>query len=316
MGEEQDSPANTYVHDAHGRLLALVDGHGQRLSRTYDEWGNPVTVTDRNGAVSTTVLGRAVPADPPRRAGRCGVRLHLRRRRPGPVGGGVHRRDRPVPVRGRRAYPRGSGRRRRRSHPAHRRATAWSTRSPTPMAWCCRSAFDADGALSSTTDALGHTARIERDAAGRVAATVTPLGRRTTFDYDDQRPGGPAHATRPAGSGGTSTRRPAGSPRSPTRPAPAARPDTARTARSRPPSTRSAGPAPAGTTRLGNLARLIARRRREVGLHPRRAVPADRHHRPGRRHLDARVRRGRQPDRQRRPGRHPPIPPRWTRTAG
>ena len=118
IGDEEDSPANTYVHDGQGRLLAVVDGHGQRLSRTYDEWGNPVTVTDRNGAVTTVAWDEW--SRPVRRVepGGAAFDYTLRRCRPGAVGGGVHRRDRPVPVRRRRAYPRGSGRRRRRSHPA------------------------------------------------------------------------------------------------------------------------------------------------------------------------------------------------------
>ena len=44
--------------------------------------------------------------------------------------------------------------------------------------------FDADGNLVAATDADGNVARLERDAAGLVTASISPLGRRTTFAYD------------------------------------------------------------------------------------------------------------------------------------
>ena len=51
-GDENGGPANIYIHDDAGRLLAVIDGDDQRMSIQYDQWGNPVAVTDRNGAVT------------------------------------------------------------------------------------------------------------------------------------------------------------------------------------------------------------------------------------------------------------------------
>jgi RHS repeat-associated protein len=183
-GEADDSPANTYLHDAHGRLLAVVDGHGNRLTRTYDEHGNPVTVTDRNGAVTTVAWddrGRPVRRTEPggatftwtydtagrvvEAAASTGATVRYRyegaERTPVEVvdaEGGVTRLE-------------------VRDGLVHR------VTDPDGIAVTC--AFDADGAIRSMTDAFGATATIERDAAGRVVATVTPLGRRTTFGHDD-----------------------------------------------------------------------------------------------------------------------------------
>jgi RHS repeat-associated protein len=184
-GEAEDSPANTYVHDPHGRLLAVVDGHGHRLSRTYDEHGNPVTVTDRNGAVTTVAWddrGRQIRRTEPGgatftwaydEAGRVvsvaastGATVRYRyegaERTPMEVvdaEGGVTRLE-------------------VRDGLVHR------VTDPDGVTVSCT--FDADGAIRSTTGASGATAVIERDPAGRVAATVTPLGRRTEFRYDDR----------------------------------------------------------------------------------------------------------------------------------
>lgn len=50
--DDAGGPTNTYIHDQVGRLIGLVDGHGARLSKSYDDWGNPVAVTERNGALT------------------------------------------------------------------------------------------------------------------------------------------------------------------------------------------------------------------------------------------------------------------------
>jgi YD repeat-containing protein len=50
--DENDGPANTYVHDLAGRVLAIIDGDEQQTSFNYDEWGNPVAMTERSGAVT------------------------------------------------------------------------------------------------------------------------------------------------------------------------------------------------------------------------------------------------------------------------
>ena len=44
--------------------------------------------------------------------------------------------------------------------------------------------YDQHGDLAAVIDADGNTARLERDALGRVTAAVTPSGHRTTYVYD------------------------------------------------------------------------------------------------------------------------------------
>ncbi len=48
-----------------------------------------------------------------------------------------------------------------------------------------RFSYDEHGDLVATTDAAGRTARLERDATGRVVAAVSPSGHRTTYTYGD-----------------------------------------------------------------------------------------------------------------------------------
>ena len=161
----------------------MVDGHGRRLSRTYDEWGNPVTVTERNGAVSTAAWNRR--GHPVRRILPDGVRVDYRYDDVGRVldvhvstGATVSYRyagaeRTPVEI-----VDAEGGVTRLEVHDGlvHRVID--------PDGVTVAYSFDADGALRSATDALGNTARIERDAAGRVTAAITPLGRRTEFRYN------------------------------------------------------------------------------------------------------------------------------------
>ncbi|HET6532862.1 MAG TPA: DUF6531 domain-containing protein [Actinoplanes sp.] len=182
-GAEEDSPANTYVHDEHGRLLAVVDGHGQRLSRTYDEWGNPVATTERNGAVSTVVWDDQ--SRPVRRVQPDGAAFDYRYDDAGRVVEVAASTGATVSYR----YT-GAERTPAEVIDAEGGVTRLDVRDglvhevTDPDGVTLTFTFDADGALASTTDVHGNTARIERDAAGRVTATVTALGRRTEFRYD------------------------------------------------------------------------------------------------------------------------------------
>ena len=164
MGEDEHSPANTYVHDAHGRLLAA----GRRARAAAEPYVRRMGSTrspspNANGAVTTVAWDER--SRPVRRvaARRARVRLHLRRRRPG----AVKSRRRP-------ARPSGTGTRAPSVPPPK-----WSTpkaaspgcdvrdglvhRVTDPDGVTLTFTFDADGGLRSTTDALGNTARIERD---------------------------------------------------------------------------------------------------------------------------------------------------------
>ena len=46
------SRSNTWIADHRGRLIGVVDADEQRQSTSYDGYGNPVLVTERDGAVT------------------------------------------------------------------------------------------------------------------------------------------------------------------------------------------------------------------------------------------------------------------------
>ncbi|WP_306210186.1 DUF6531 domain-containing protein [Actinoplanes sp. RD1] len=182
-GDEEDSPATTYVHDDAGRLLSVTDGHGQRLSRTYDAWGNPVLLTDRNGAIEVTEWDEQ--CRPVRRVLHGGAAF----------GYAYDDAGRPVTVTastGAATTFRYDGAERTPSEviDAEGGITRLDVRDGVirritdPDGVVLTLQHDADGSVTATTDALGNTARLERDATGRVVAAITPTGRRTTFAYD------------------------------------------------------------------------------------------------------------------------------------
>ncbi|MGI3785115.1 MAG: DUF6531 domain-containing protein, partial [Janthinobacterium lividum] len=53
VSDEDGTRSNTWLHDHRGRLIGVVDADEQRQSTSYDRWGNPVLLTERDG--STTV---------------------------------------------------------------------------------------------------------------------------------------------------------------------------------------------------------------------------------------------------------------------
>jgi RHS repeat-associated protein len=184
--DEQDGPANTYVHDAEGRLRALVDGNGERFAVSYDEWGNPVSVTERNGAVTVQEWDER-------------VRL-TRRTLPGGASYTFRHDDADRVV----EAAMSTGEVTRLRYDGDERSPAevidpegGVTRMTVvdglvreivdPDGVRVRFEFDADGNIVGAIDADGNVARLERDPGGLVTAAVTPNGRRTTFAYDARR---------------------------------------------------------------------------------------------------------------------------------
>ena len=49
VSDEDGTRANTWIADAQGRLVGVIDAHDQRQSMSYDERGNKVLSTDRDG---------------------------------------------------------------------------------------------------------------------------------------------------------------------------------------------------------------------------------------------------------------------------
>jgi RHS repeat-associated protein len=191
-----EDATNTYLHDTAGRLLAIVDGEGQRVSFHYDGHGNPVLVEERGGAVTvqafddrSRVVRRVLPGgaelafgydDADRLievAASDGATTTLRydgdERSPCEVvdpEGGVTR----MTVSGGLVHA-----------------------VVDPDGVVVRFEYDAGGNVVAAIDADGNVARCRRDAAGRVVEAVSPLGRRTSFAYDGH--GLPVERRDPAG---------------------------------------------------------------------------------------------------------------------
>ena len=188
VADPDGSRPNTWIHDARGRLVGLVDAHGQRQSTSFDRHGNAVIVTGRDGGVTLAEYDER---------GRCTTRVL-------PSGARVDQRwdeaDRVVevtvdpggdPSTTRYGYV-GDDRNPSEVHDPEGGVTRlrWHgnllAELVDPTGVRVGYAHDDHGDLVATTNALGETARLERDAAGRVVAATTPLGNRTTFTYDDR----------------------------------------------------------------------------------------------------------------------------------
>lgn len=181
--DDSGGPMNTYVHDRAGRLTAAIDGHDQTFRRNYDEWGNPVAIIERNGAVTvqewderSRLLRRTVAS---------GASLAFT----------YDDADRVLSVTA------SDGAQTRFGYQGEERSPSeivdpeggvtrltvvnglvLAAVDPDGVTVALR--YDDDGNVIAVTDADGGTGRIERDRAGRPVAVVSPAGRRTTFGYN------------------------------------------------------------------------------------------------------------------------------------
>ncbi|PPF31162.1 DUF6531 domain-containing protein, partial [Rathayibacter tritici] len=189
------SRSNTWVADAAGRLVGVLDSEGRRQSMSYDAHGNLLSVVERDGAVTAHAYderGRRVRTRTPSGAD---VRLSY------------DDRDRVVAVStgdSVTSYEYGSDEAREPvlivDPEGGRTALTWSdgllTQVVDPVGVMLRMTHDEYGDLVATTNADGRTARLERDETGRVTAAVSPSGARTSFRYD---PAGQLISRRDAG---------------------------------------------------------------------------------------------------------------------
>jgi RHS repeat-associated protein len=183
MDDHEDSPVNTYIHDAEGRLLTIVDGNDEQLSVSYDDWGNPSALTERNGAV--TVQEWDDRSRPVRRVLPTGVtytfayddagRLVEVEASSGAVTRYSYGGDERIPAE---VVDAEGGITRRTVQDGLVR------RSIDPDGVTVDFDYDADGNVVAATDGDGNAIHLERDAAGRLIAEVTPLGRRSAYFYD------------------------------------------------------------------------------------------------------------------------------------
>jgi RHS repeat-associated protein len=183
MDDDESGPINTYIHDAEGRLTAVVDGDQQQVSMTYDEWGNRASMMERNGVVTLQESDRW--ARPVRHLMPTGAELTRsydeadRLVELALANGAVTRYSYAGDERiaSEVVDPDGAVTRR-----VVRDGLVHQTIDPDGVTVDFE--YDADGSLIATTDADGNTVRVERDDAGRIIASVTPLGARTNYFYD------------------------------------------------------------------------------------------------------------------------------------
>lgn len=172
--------ANTWVHDRRGRLVGMIDADGSRQSIGWDRWGNRVQVTGRDGAV--TVFGYDHRGRLTDHLVETGARLSYEYDDADRVIA-VHRIDE-EPADVVLSYE-GSARNPSTVTDAEGGVTSltWErnllVRASDPTGVTVDLGYDEYGDLVSVTNAAGDTARLLRDAAGRVVAAVTPLGHRT-----------------------------------------------------------------------------------------------------------------------------------------
>ena len=183
VSDTDGTRSNTWLHDDKGRLVGVVDADEQRQSTSYDRWGNPVVHTERDG--STTVheydaRGRRTRSVTPAGAD---------------VTYGYDDLDRVTTV----VTEQGAVTEYTYDGAFRNPSTildpeggltrlTWTdgllTEIVDPTDVVVRFSYDEHGDLVGTTNADGHTARLERDDLGRVTAAITPSGHCTTYTYD------------------------------------------------------------------------------------------------------------------------------------
>lgn len=186
VSDTDGSNGNTWIADAKGRLVGVVDADGKRQSMSYDACGNLVSVIERDTSVTVHAYddrGRKVRTVTPEGAD---------------ISYGYDDRDRVVTVIAddggvvQYEYARDEDR-----EPSlvvdpvgGRTELLWEDglllRITDPTGVTVAMAYDGHGDLVATTNAAGDTARIQRDRSGRVVAAISPSGNTTRYRYDDR----------------------------------------------------------------------------------------------------------------------------------
>lgn len=184
VADENGQRSNSWVSDARGRLIGVIDAHDQRQSMAYDQHGNLVSVTERDGSVTVHAYddrGRRV-----RTVTGEGADITYR----------WDELDRLVDMvtahGGLITYTyEGSSR-----HPSQIRDALGGVTELTWEAGLLRRVtgptgvplifdYTATGDLRAVTNAFGETSSLTYDAAGRAVAARTPSGDVTQFAYDE-----------------------------------------------------------------------------------------------------------------------------------
>lgn len=184
VSDEDGSRSNSWIADNKGRLVGVLDSHDQRQSMAYDAHGNLVSFTERDGSVTVHAYDergrrtRTVTAE--------GADLTY----------GWDEQDRIITL----VTESGSvvtyeyADELSRDPSAildplgGRTELAWQdgllTRVTDPAGVSIGFEYNEHGDLAATTNAVGDTARIVRDAAGRPVTAVSPGGAQTRFTYN------------------------------------------------------------------------------------------------------------------------------------
>nr|WP_237686740.1 DUF6531 domain-containing protein [Arthrobacter jiangjiafuii] len=184
VSDEDGTRSNSWIADAKGRLVGVLDSHDQRQSMAYDRHGNLVSFTERDGAVTVHAYDergrktRTVTAE--------GADLTY----------GWDEQDRITTL----VTESGSVVTYEYADQLTRDPSvivdplggstelSWDngllTRVTDPAGVTVEFDYDDFGDLVATRNAVGDTARILRDEAGRPTATVTPSGATTRFTYN------------------------------------------------------------------------------------------------------------------------------------
>ena len=183
---EDGSHANSWISDAKGRLVGMIDANQNRQSMAYDTFSNRVSVTERDGSMTVRVYNKrgllTREVTPEGADATYEWDAHDRPKTLITTSGAVISYE----------YADETGAERNPSTLVDalggRTQMSWenglltSMVGPTGVSVTC--AYDAYGELTAITNALGETTRFERDGTGRIQRIITPLGLTTTFTYD------------------------------------------------------------------------------------------------------------------------------------
>ncbi|MBP6684761.1 MAG: type IV secretion protein Rhs, partial [Leucobacter sp.] len=183
VSDPDGTNTNTWISDRQGRVVGIIDTDGMRQSMAYDPAGNLVSVTERDGQTTVHAYderGRRTRTVTPEGAdltygydewdrvtavvaasGATVLYAYASEhdRSPGVVTDSVGGRTELLWERG------------------------LLTQLTDPTGVTVSNEYDEHGELACSRNAVGNTARLVRDPAGRVIAAITPAGERTTYAY-------------------------------------------------------------------------------------------------------------------------------------
>ncbi|PPH56567.1 DUF6531 domain-containing protein, partial [Rathayibacter toxicus] len=185
VSDQNGARSNSWISDAKGRIVGIVDAHDQRQSMSYDAHGNLISVTTRDKSVTAHSYDER------------GRRIRTMTASDAEVSYGYDEFDRVTAVVAESgaitSYEYADSQERNPSvivdPEGGRSRLTWSqgllTQVVDPVGVTLRFEYDQHGELVACRDALGGVARLERDTAGRVLAAISPSGARTEYRYDD-----------------------------------------------------------------------------------------------------------------------------------